>query len=224
MHERPIGDLVDALRAARLRDRLPGQRGYPPLRVSARPAALALDAPIRVRGDVSSQFLTALLLALPLARRAGDVVDRGRGRADLQALRRDHAEAAGALRHRRRSARAGSASRSPPASGYRSPGRIHRRGRRVVGVVLHRRSARSARSRRAAAHRRRRQRLDPGRHRLRRRGAGDGRRHRTRRRGWLEVRRGRWPLAAIDARLQPHPRRRDDARRDGALRRRHDDA
>jgi hypothetical protein len=49
-----------------------GQPGYPPLR-GAGPAALDLSRPIRVRGDVSSQFLTALLLALPLASDAGPV-------------------------------------------------------------------------------------------------------------------------------------------------------
>ena len=38
--------------------------GFPPLRI--RPAQIAADAPIRVRGDVSSQFLTALLMTLPL--------------------------------------------------------------------------------------------------------------------------------------------------------------
>ncbi len=68
MYERPIGDLVDALRQLGCDIRYPGQDGYPPLQIG-RPAALQLDAPIRVRGDVSSQFLTALLLALPLAAR-----------------------------------------------------------------------------------------------------------------------------------------------------------
>jgi 3-phosphoshikimate 1-carboxyvinyltransferase len=33
------------------------------------PAQIRIDAPIRVRGDVSSQFLTALLMTLPMARR-----------------------------------------------------------------------------------------------------------------------------------------------------------
>lgn len=66
MHERPIGDLVDALRLLGADVTYLGQDGYPPLRVQG-PAALRLQAPIRVRGDVSSQFLTALLLALPLA-------------------------------------------------------------------------------------------------------------------------------------------------------------
>ena len=64
MHERPIGDLVDALRQLGCRIEYLGQAGYPPLRIG-RPA-LTLSAPIRVRGDVSSQFLTALLMALPL--------------------------------------------------------------------------------------------------------------------------------------------------------------
>lgn len=68
MHERPIGDLVDALNQLGCQVEYLGNPGYPPLRV--RPVAreqLQLEAPIRVRGDVSSQFLTALLLALPLA-------------------------------------------------------------------------------------------------------------------------------------------------------------
>jgi 3-phosphoshikimate 1-carboxyvinyltransferase len=64
MHERPIGDLVDALRQLGCAIDYMGQPGYPPLRV--RTGQLTLDAPIHVRGDVSSQFLTALLLALPL--------------------------------------------------------------------------------------------------------------------------------------------------------------
>ena len=64
MHERPIGDLVDALRQLGCAIGYLGTEGYPPLRIG-RPQ-LRLDAPIQVRGDVSSQFLTALLMALPL--------------------------------------------------------------------------------------------------------------------------------------------------------------
>ena len=68
MHERPIGDLADALRQLGCPVQHLGQPGYPPLRVGDGTAhALRLAEPIRVRGDVSSQFLTALLLALPLA-------------------------------------------------------------------------------------------------------------------------------------------------------------
>ena len=65
MHERPIGDLVDALRGLGCAIDDLGNPGYPPLRLRG-PSALALHEPVRVRGDVSSQFLTALLLALPL--------------------------------------------------------------------------------------------------------------------------------------------------------------
>jgi 3-phosphoshikimate 1-carboxyvinyltransferase len=72
MHERPIGDLVNALRQLGCRIDDLGRAGYPPLAVSG-PAPLDLSRPIRVRGDVSSQFLTALLLALPLASEAGAI-------------------------------------------------------------------------------------------------------------------------------------------------------
>ena len=64
MHERPIGDLVDGLRQLGCRIDYLGQEGYPPLHI--RPAAVKGGGTIRVRGDVSSQFLTALLMALPL--------------------------------------------------------------------------------------------------------------------------------------------------------------
>ena len=64
MHERPIGDLVDALRQLGCGIDYLGTPGFPPLRLY--PGALQLNATICVRGDVSSQFLTALLMALPL--------------------------------------------------------------------------------------------------------------------------------------------------------------
>ena len=68
MRERPIGDLVDALRQLGCRIDYLGSEGYPPLRINHAEGVptLELDQPIRVRGDVSSQFLTALLMALPL--------------------------------------------------------------------------------------------------------------------------------------------------------------
>ena len=65
MHERPIGDLVDALRLLGCEIDYLGNDGFPPLHIGK--PALKVDAPIQVRGDVSSQFLTALLMALPLA-------------------------------------------------------------------------------------------------------------------------------------------------------------
>ena len=64
MHERPIGDLVDALLQLGCHIEYLGVAGFPPLRIG-RPQ-LQIDKPIQVRGDVSSQFLTALLMALPL--------------------------------------------------------------------------------------------------------------------------------------------------------------
>jgi 3-phosphoshikimate 1-carboxyvinyltransferase len=74
MHERPIGDLVDALRVLGCRIDCLGRDGFPPLRLSGSGAPLATSPPIRVRGDVSSQFLTALLLALPLASAEDEIV------------------------------------------------------------------------------------------------------------------------------------------------------
>ena len=64
MHERPIGDLVDALRQLGCQIDYLGQVGYPPLHIGQ--PLLDVSQPIQVRGDVSSQFLTALLMALPL--------------------------------------------------------------------------------------------------------------------------------------------------------------
>ena len=75
MHERPIGDLVDALRGLGCGIDYTGQPGFPPLRLQgATGGTLRTDVPVRVRGDVSSQFLTALLLALPLVTDRGPVV------------------------------------------------------------------------------------------------------------------------------------------------------
>jgi 3-phosphoshikimate 1-carboxyvinyltransferase len=76
MHERPIGDLVDALRALGCAIDYLGGPGFPPLVVHGARAPLALEQPIVVRGDVSSQFLTSLLLALPLhAAEHGPIVE-----------------------------------------------------------------------------------------------------------------------------------------------------
>ena len=72
MHERPIGDLINALRPLGCTIDCTGTEGYPPLRLAG--GALKLDQPIQVRGDVSSQFLTALLLALPLVSQAQPLV------------------------------------------------------------------------------------------------------------------------------------------------------
>jgi 3-phosphoshikimate 1-carboxyvinyltransferase len=67
MHERPIGDLVDALRSLGARIDYLAQDGFPPLHL--RGGDIVANGPVRVRGDVSSQFLTALLMALPMTGR-----------------------------------------------------------------------------------------------------------------------------------------------------------
>jgi 3-phosphoshikimate 1-carboxyvinyltransferase len=67
MHERPIGDLVVALRTLGADVRYLGRDGYPPLAIGpAAGAAGATGERVAIRGDVSSQFLSALLMALPL--------------------------------------------------------------------------------------------------------------------------------------------------------------
>jgi 3-phosphoshikimate 1-carboxyvinyltransferase len=73
MHERPIGDLVDALRQLGCQIDYLENTGYPPLHIGV--PQLRLDAPIQVRGDVSSQFLTALLMALPLVAQQDVVIE-----------------------------------------------------------------------------------------------------------------------------------------------------
>jgi 3-phosphoshikimate 1-carboxyvinyltransferase len=66
MHERPIGDLVDALRQAGAEIEYLGNPGFPPLQIT--PGKIGTDR-VSVKGNVSSQFLTALLMALPLTGR-----------------------------------------------------------------------------------------------------------------------------------------------------------
>ncbi|PSB92237.1 3-phosphoshikimate 1-carboxyvinyltransferase [Candidatus Pandoraea novymonadis] len=65
MHERPIGDLVDGLRQLGARIDYFGNDGFLPLRIHSSRISI-VNRPIKVRGSVSSQFLTALLMTLPL--------------------------------------------------------------------------------------------------------------------------------------------------------------
>src|SRR5437660_3583661 len=64
MHERPIGDLVHALRALGADIRYLGNEGFPPLAIGK--AVVPTRDRVAIGGEVSSQFLTALLMALPL--------------------------------------------------------------------------------------------------------------------------------------------------------------
>jgi 3-phosphoshikimate 1-carboxyvinyltransferase len=71
MHERPIGDLVDALRGLGARIEYTGKEGFPPLKISS--GTIAAEKKVKVRGDVSSQYLSALLMALPLTGKTGRI-------------------------------------------------------------------------------------------------------------------------------------------------------
>lgn len=64
MRERPVGDLVDALNRLGARIRYVGRPGFPPLLIEPAPALAGFG--VSVRGDVSSQFLSGLLMAAPL--------------------------------------------------------------------------------------------------------------------------------------------------------------
>ena len=64
MYERPIRDLVDALRPLGASISYLGEEGFPPLQINADGLA---GGTVSIRGNISSQFLTALLMAAPLA-------------------------------------------------------------------------------------------------------------------------------------------------------------
>ena len=66
MYERPIGDLVDALRQLGCKIDYLKDEGFPPLKIGQPDFSQLGTDSIKVRGDVSSQFLTSLLMALPL--------------------------------------------------------------------------------------------------------------------------------------------------------------
>ena len=65
MKERPIGHLVDALREAGAKISYQEHEGYPPLLIEANGLS---GGDVKIDGAISSQFLTALLLAAPLAK------------------------------------------------------------------------------------------------------------------------------------------------------------
>jgi len=65
MHERPIRDLVEPLRGIGAQIDYAGNEGYPPLAIH--PGTIKISDHVMVRGNTSSQYLSALLIALPLA-------------------------------------------------------------------------------------------------------------------------------------------------------------
>ena len=79
MRQRPIGVLVDALRQLGAHIEYLGTEGFPPLRVTGRPLA---GGALEVAGDVSSQYISALLMIGPMLRQGltlkltGDIVSR----------------------------------------------------------------------------------------------------------------------------------------------------
>jgi len=124
MHERPIGDLVDALRHPGCDIRYLGNAGYPPLALG--PAGGRAGGRIPIRGDVSSQFLSALLMALPLARGAAEeatsvaltttLISRPYVEITMRLMRRFGVDVA---------APDSSTFVVPAGAHYRSPGRVH---------------------------------------------------------------------------------------------------
>lgn len=117
MHERPIGDLVDALRQAGARIDYLENNGYPPLHILP---PTPNNGEIRVKGNVSSQYLTGLLLSAPLLGRAvtirveGELISKPYVEITLNLMRRFGVEVK----------RDGWASFVVPAATYRSPASI----------------------------------------------------------------------------------------------------
>jgi 3-phosphoshikimate 1-carboxyvinyltransferase len=68
MKQRPIAILVDALRALGASIEYEEKEGYPPLRFGGQPVAAPAEglAELAVRGDVSSQYISALLMVGPM--------------------------------------------------------------------------------------------------------------------------------------------------------------
>jgi len=118
MHERPIGDLVDAVRQLGAQISYLGVEGFPPLKLA--PAQLQDNAAVTVKGSVSSQYLTGILLAAPLLGREvtvrveGELISKPYVEITLNLMRRFGVEVA----------REGWQRFTVPAATYRSPGEI----------------------------------------------------------------------------------------------------
>ena len=64
MRKRPIGELVEALRLCGADIDYYASEGYPPLWIEGR--HLKADAPLRMRGNVSSQYVSAMMMVAPM--------------------------------------------------------------------------------------------------------------------------------------------------------------
>lgn len=62
MHSRPIGELVDALKSLGAHIDYADKEGYPPLQISSKKIT---GSKVTLKADISSQFITALLLIAP---------------------------------------------------------------------------------------------------------------------------------------------------------------
>ena len=118
MHERPVADLVEALRSLGARIDYAGEKGYPPLAIH--PGSIRGGA-TRVRGSVSSQYLSALLMAAPLAGAEthieveGELISKPYVEITLNLMRRFGVEVK----------REGWSAFTVPGKRYSSPGSIH---------------------------------------------------------------------------------------------------
>jgi 3-phosphoshikimate 1-carboxyvinyltransferase len=118
MHERPIGDLVDALTSMGADITYLESERFPPLEIH--PSTIRLIGPVSVRGDTSSQFVSAMLMALPLAgggvlQVEGDLVSKPYVDITLKLMERFGVKAE----------RAGWKSFEVPGQRYRTPGEIY---------------------------------------------------------------------------------------------------
>ena len=123
MHERPIADLVDALRQIGANITYLGNPGYPPLEIG--PADMQNrdeSLTVNVKGNVSSQFLTGLLMALPLTGKqsiihvSGNLISKPYIELTLAQMRRFRVEV---------EQRDWQQFIIPPQQAYRSPGQIN---------------------------------------------------------------------------------------------------
>ncbi len=121
MHERPIGDLVDALRQLGAQVAYLENDGFPPLKMA--PASLRELhelAEVSVKGTVSSQYLTGILLAAPLLGREvtvrvdGELISRPYVEITLNLMKRFGIEVKREEWH----------TFTVPAATYQSPGEI----------------------------------------------------------------------------------------------------
>lgn len=78
MQERPIGPLVTALRSLGADIQYLGKEGYPPLKIGEQPDFSRFENSITLPANISSQFLSALLLIAPYLPKGIEIIPEGR--------------------------------------------------------------------------------------------------------------------------------------------------